>query len=121
MPIGTLIRKIHRQLMPEVSAPPTSGPIATAPPAVPPQALSAIPRSRPRYLCASRASEVANMAAPPMPWTARNAIRNADDCARPHSSELAQKIASPARKTFRAPDRSPSEPAMSSSAASEIA
>ena len=31
-PIGTLTKKIHRQPMPLVMAPPTSGPTATAPP-----------------------------------------------------------------------------------------
>ena len=31
-PMGTLTKKIHRQPMPLVMAPPTSGPTATAPP-----------------------------------------------------------------------------------------
>ncbi len=36
MPIGTLMKKIQRQPMPDVSAPPTSGPIATAAPSTAP-------------------------------------------------------------------------------------
>jgi hypothetical protein len=35
-PIGTLTKKIHRQPIPLVMAPPISGPIATAPPMTPP-------------------------------------------------------------------------------------
>ena len=36
MPIGRLTRKIQRQSSPEVSAPPTSGPMANAAPIVAP-------------------------------------------------------------------------------------
>ena len=36
MPIGTLTKKIQRQPRPLVNAPPTSGPIATAPPSTAP-------------------------------------------------------------------------------------
>ena len=47
MPIGTLMKKIDSQPMPSVSAPPTSGPMATAAPIVAPQIPNAVPRSRP--------------------------------------------------------------------------
>src|SRR5580704_15165952 len=47
-PIGTLTRKIQRQLNPSVSAPPTTGPIDTAAPVTAPQTPNATPRSRPR-------------------------------------------------------------------------
>ena len=67
IPIGTLTKKIHSQPNPSVSAPPTSGPTATAPPIVAPQAAIAVPRSGPWNSCAISASEVANIAAPPMP------------------------------------------------------
>ncbi len=50
-----------------MSAPPTSGPIATAPPIVAPQMPNAVARSGPRNSCAISASVVANMAAPPIP------------------------------------------------------
>ena len=66
-PIGTLTRKIHRQEMPVVSAPPTTGPIATAKPVMAPHTPKAVPRSRPWKADPSNASEVENMAAPPAP------------------------------------------------------
>ena len=50
--------------------PPTSGPIATASPIVAPQMPNAVPRSFPRNSCEISASAVANIAAPPIPWSA---------------------------------------------------
>ena len=47
IPIGTLTKKIHRQPRVSVSAPPTSGPMATAAPTVAPHAAIARPRSAP--------------------------------------------------------------------------
>ena len=44
MPIGTLIQKIQCQEMPSTTAPPTSGPIATARPEMPDQRPSTSPR-----------------------------------------------------------------------------
>ena len=44
-PIGTLSQKIHCHEMPSTIAPPTTGPIATARPAMPPHA----PRIAPRF------------------------------------------------------------------------
>jgi hypothetical protein len=70
-PIGMLMKKIHSQPMPSTSAPPTSGPIATAAPVVAPQIPNAVARSRPSNSCAISASDVANIAAPPMPWRPR--------------------------------------------------
>ena len=46
-PIGTLMKKIDCQPKESVSAPPKSGPIATAAPVVAPQMPNAVPRSRP--------------------------------------------------------------------------
>jgi hypothetical protein len=43
-PIGTLSQKIQCQLMPSTTAPPTTGPAATARPAMPPQSPIAAPR-----------------------------------------------------------------------------
>ncbi len=40
---------------------------------------------------------VANMAAPPMPWTARKAISSAGPVASPQASEAAAKSPSPMR------------------------
>ena len=67
IPIGTLTKKIHSQPKASVSTPPTSGPTATAPPTVAPQMPIADARSRPSNSWAIRASEVANIAAPPTP------------------------------------------------------
>ncbi len=47
IPIGTLTKKIHSHPNASVSAPPMSGPTATAPPTVAPQMPIAEARSRP--------------------------------------------------------------------------
>ena len=65
IPIGTLTKKIHSQPNASVSAPPISGPTATAPPTVAPQMPIAVARSRPSNSWAISASEVANIAAAP--------------------------------------------------------
>ena len=44
MPSGTLSQKIHSQAMPSVTAPPTSGPLATARPVTAKKIPSAEPR-----------------------------------------------------------------------------
>ena len=67
-PIGMLTKKIQRHDRPVVIAPPSTGPTATATPVIAPKTPNAMPRSRPWNACASSASEVANMIAPPMPW-----------------------------------------------------
>jgi hypothetical protein len=43
-PIGTLIQKIHSQLIPSTTAPPTSGPAATATPVIAEKTPIAAPR-----------------------------------------------------------------------------
>ena len=75
MPIGTLMKKIASQPMCSVSTPPTSGPIATAAPIVAPQIPNAVPRSGPWKACAMSASDVANIAAPPMPCSAAREVQ----------------------------------------------
>jgi hypothetical protein len=100
-----------------VSAPPTSGPIATAPPTVAPQIPNAVARSGPLNSCAIRASVVANIAAPPTPWTARATLRLVGELASPQASEATVKMAKPAAKTRRRPRRSPRTPAVSRNAA----
>ena len=87
IPIGTLTKKIHSQPSPSVSAPPTSGPTATAPPIVAPQAAIAVPRSGPWNSWAISASEVANIAAPPMPWRPRARCRKVALVASPQSRD----------------------------------
>ena len=118
MPIGTLTKKIASQPMPSVSTPPTSGPTATEAPVTAPQTPNAVPRSRPWKAEASSASEVANMNAPPMPCSARARLRTSGVPASAHSSEATVKITIPITKIRRRPNRSASEPPVSSSAAS---
>ena len=121
IPIGTLMKKMNSQPNPSVSAPPTSGPIATAAPVVAPQSPNAVPRSAPWKALASSASEVANISAPPTPCTARARLSASGLSARPQASEAMVKTTRPATKISRRPNRSASEPPVSSSAASESA
>ena len=58
-PIGTLIQKIHSQPMPSTTAPPTSGPLATASPVIALKMPIAAPRrsaGRPRSAAPGRAA-----------------------------------------------------------------
>ena len=52
--MGTLTRKIPRQLQLVVITPPSTGPSAAATPVIAPQTPNATPRSRPRKLCAEQ-------------------------------------------------------------------
>jgi hypothetical protein len=61
------------------------------------------------------------MSAPPTPWPARASERKVGSPASPHSSEPAVKTTMPIANSSRRPKRSASEPAVSSSAASESA
>ena len=120
-PIGTLTRKIQRQPSDSVIRPPTSGPIATAPPVVAPQIPNAVPRSLPWNSWASSASETANIVAPPTPCRPRARMRKFAPGATPQSSEPPVNTITPTAKTDLRPSRSASEPAVSVSAASESA
>ena len=117
-PIGKLTKKIHRQPAHSVSAPPTSGPIATAAPMVAPQIPKAVPRSRPWNSWVKRASETANMIAPPIPCAPRARFRNRGSVAAPHRAEAAVNNTTPMRKTRLRPSRSPSDPAFRTTLAS---
>ena len=76
-PIGTLTQKIQCQLRPCTTAPPTSGPAATASPAMPPQ----MPTMAPRRSAGKAAVRMVRLSgvtiAAPMPCTARAAISGA--------------------------------------------
>ena len=75
-PIGTFSQKIHCQEMPSTTAPPTSGPSATASPPMPPQAPSARPRRSGRTAAPRRMVSVSGITiAPPSPCTARATLR----------------------------------------------
>ena len=99
-------------------APPSNGPTATAPPIVAPQSAIARWRMCPSNSWPIRASDVVNIAAPPIPCTARARSSASGLPARPHPSDETVKTASPPRKTLLREKRSASVPADSSSAES---
>ena len=106
-PIGTFSQKIHCQEMPSTTAPPTSGPIATASPLIPPQA----PRTSPRRSGETAALRIVSVSgvtiAPPTPWTARAAISHSIDGASAAAAEAAVKMPRPITNRRRRPNRSP--------------
>ncbi len=107
-PIGTFSQKIHCQAIPSTTAPPTSGPAATARPAIPDQAPSATPR-RSAGKAAERSVSVSGVTiAPPMPCTARAAISASIEGASAAAADAAVKMASPMMNMRRRPKRSPS-------------
>ena len=117
MPNGTFTKKIQRQDRPVVSTPPASGPIATATPVTPPQMPNAVPRSLPRKASASRASETANMIAPPTPCRARDSCSISVLAAKPHRADASVKTTRPTRYSRRRPYMSARLPAVSRNAA----
>ncbi len=64
------------------------------------------------------ASEVANIIAPPVPWTALKRLSASGELDNPHAAEAAVKTTSPITNTRRRPTRSASEPAVNRNAAS---
>ena len=116
-PIGTLTRKMPRQLQSVVMIPPRTGPSAVDTPMTAPQTPNATPRSRPRKLLPSSASDVANMIAPPTPWALRDTISISGSWATPHSSDPRVKMTRPIWKSRFRPYRSASTPEVSSSEA----
>ena len=96
--------------------------MATATPIVAPYMPIAMPRSRPgSNSWAIRASETANIAAPPTPCSARARLRKVASGASAQSSEATEKMPRPAANTRRRPSRSASDPAVSTRAASDSA
>ncbi len=116
-PIGAFTKKIHRQDRPDVSSPPSSGPMATATPVTAPQTPKATPRSLPRKASAKSARETANMMAPPTPCRPRDSWSISVLTAKPHSTDAAVKIARPIRYSRRRPYLSARLPAVSRNAA----
>ena len=112
-PTGTFTKKIHSQPRCSVITPPMTGPTATEKPVVAPHSPIAVPRSLGGNSWAISASEVANIIAPPRPWTARAMFSTVGVPARPQTNEAATNRPIPVRKTSRRPSRSPSEPAAS--------
>src|SRR6476619_3837538 len=106
-PIGTLSQKIQCQSRPSAMAPPTSGPIAMARPAMPPHAPSATAR-RSGGIAADRIVSVSGVTiAPPTPWIARARMRLSVDVDSAARAEPPIKIPIPIRKTRLRPNRSP--------------
>lgn len=111
IPIGTLIRKIHRQ---PCSAPPT---VTSTPPSTGPASREALtaaassPSGRPRSRAANMRWTVPNTcgsAIPtPTPWASRATINHVPDGAKPAAVLATTNNAMPATKTFRRPRRSP--------------
>ena len=84
--------------------------MATAPPTVAPHTAMAAERAEPWKSWAMSASEVANIAAPPTPCTARAAMSSGGLWARPHASEARVNTARPIMKMRLRPKRSASDP-----------
>ena len=117
-PIGRFRKKMDRQPSVSVSTPPTSGPIAVAPPRVAPKTPSARASAAPENSARSSGVAVANSTAPPTPWSPRNNCSASAVGATAHVSDPTVKITRPTRNSQRRPSRSPSVAAGSSSTAS---
>ena len=106
--MGTLTQKIQCQSRPWVTAPPTSGPLATARPPIPPQMPITVPRRAGGKADVRMVRLTGMTTAAPIPWTARAAISIPADGARAQAADAAVKVASPTAKSRRRPNRSPS-------------
>ena len=117
IPIGTFSQKIQCQEMPLTTAPPTSGPNATASPAMPLHA----PMKAPRRFAGTPALRIVSvsgvMIAPPTPCAARAAIRALAVGASAAAAEEIVKMPRPIASIRRLPKRSPSAAPVRSSTA----
>ncbi len=116
-PIGTFSQKIHCQDRPSTTAPPTSGPDATARPATPDQTPSAAPRFDAGTAALRSVSVSGVTIAPPIPWSARAAMSQSADGARAAAADAKVKIPIPSMNIRRRPKRSPSAAPVSRKAA----
>ena len=96
-PIGTLTRKIHRQLA-MISSPPTSGPKAAAKPPMAAQVRTAPPRRSAGNVARIRPRDVGVSSAAPAACSRRNPTRTSTLLANAHAAEAAVNRATPARK-----------------------
>ena len=116
-PMGTFSQKIHCQLMPWTTAPPTSGPSATPRPLMADQP----PSARPRFSGGTAAERIVSVSgrtsAAPAPCTARAAISASTPGASAAAADAPVKMASPTANIRRRPKRSPSAAPVSSSTA----
>ena len=101
------MKKIQDQASQLVSTPPRSTPAAAPLPETAPQTPSAMLRSRPSANIVVRIERAAGASsAPPSPCVTRKAISELSDQAKPASSELTVKRATPAMNSRRRPSRS---------------
>ena len=114
-PIGTLSQKIHSHARPCATAPPITGPPATARPVRPCNAPIAAPRRSGGKAAPTRASASGITSAAPAPWTVRAATSQPADGASAQAPEARANKTSPAASSRRRPNRSPSAAALSSS------
>ena len=117
MPIGTFSQKTQCHENPSTTAPPTSGPKATARPLIPPHAPSARPRRSAGTATARIVSVSGITIAPPSPCSARAASRAPIVGARAAAAEETVKMARPIASSLRRPKRSPSAAPVSRSTA----
>ena len=117
MPIGTLIQKIQCQEMPSTTAPPTSGPIATARPEMPDQRPSTSPRRPAGKASESSVSVSGSTDAAAAPWMARAAISAPVVGASAAAAEATVNAETPMTNMRLRPKRSPSAAPVSSSTA----
>ena len=117
MPIGRLMKKIHRQSRTVMRRPPSVGPRTVASPATAPQMPSAVPRRCGGNVAMMMAIVCGISAAAPRPWTRRAAISWPGVWATPQARLATVNSATPTMKTLRWPRRSPSRPKVISSRA----
>ena len=94
-PIGTLIQKTHCQARPSTTAPPTSGPLATASPVIALKMPIAAPRFSGGNAALSSARPSGMISAPPAPCAARPAISQPTSGASAQPAEATAKTPSP--------------------------
>ena len=113
-PGRTVIQNTERHPRAAASAPPIASPAAMPRPNVPVQTPIARARSAGSVnVAVMMPSDIGVSAAPPAPCSPRNAINQPTPGAKLHPSEASAYTASPAWKTIRRPNRSPTEPAVS--------
>ena len=117
IPTGTLIQKIDCHDHPLVTAPPTSGPAATATPPMAPHTPSAWFLRSGRTAAESKVSDSGMMSAPPAPCTARAVTSQPTVGDSAAAAEAPVKMTRPARNIRRRPKRSPRAAPVSNSTA----
>ena len=114
---GRLRKKIARQETCSASAPPTTGPIASASADTPAHVPIALPRSSAGNALVMIDRVAGSMNAAPVPWIARPATSQACEGANPIAALDRANTTTPQRNIFRRPKRSPRRPPVTSSTA----